>query len=203
MTSQDTAEIERIALSHGQARWVLATLGLGDDERRSDAYLKSLRKDGLPFADDEVGMGAGNNAIYRYEHLMELAVALALRTQAILPRHIVHVLAQHRALLRKHYRRAWLERDKGLGAGVDLLLSNGERLFRAGGTYLDLQLIYDERGHLGVMSPKLLAPAEAMKRFGTHYSLMRPRLPLPVSQFAEDIVRLARGVPEMKRGRQG
>src|SRR5271169_1805329 len=114
---QDLLCIDRLALSHGQARWVLSSLGLhaGEDEQTFDAYIKSLRRDGVPFARDELGVGAGHNLAYRYPHLMELTVALALRTQGVLSRHIVGLLAEYRSILRSHYRRAWLERDKGLG----------------------------------------------------------------------------------------
>ena len=81
----DAFQIDRLALSHGQARWVLRTLGLhaGEDEHTFDAYIKSLRRDRVPFAQGELGVGAGHNITYRYPHLMELAVALALRTQGI------------------------------------------------------------------------------------------------------------------------
>ena len=42
----------------------------------------------MPFAGAELGVGAGHNLKYEYPQLMELAVALALRTQGILSRHI-------------------------------------------------------------------------------------------------------------------
>jgi hypothetical protein len=102
---QDVLRIDRLALSHGQVRWVLSSLGLhaGEDEATFDAYIKSLRRDGVPFARGELGVGAGYGLLYRYPHLMELAVALALRTQGILSRHIVALLAQHRGVLRPLY----------------------------------------------------------------------------------------------------
>ena len=40
---------------------------------------------GVPFYLHELGRGAGVNVIYKFYHVMELAVALALRTQGILP----------------------------------------------------------------------------------------------------------------------
>ena len=106
------------ALSHGQALWILAHMGFrtGDTPTAFNAYVMGLRRAGLPFSSDEPRLGAGHNVIYRYEHLMELTVALALRAQAILPRDIVNLLALHRGRLRQIYRRAWTERDSGLGA---------------------------------------------------------------------------------------
>jgi hypothetical protein len=194
---RDASHIDRLALSHGQARWVLTHLGLhaGEDEPTFDSYIKSLRRDGVPFAPDELGVGAGHNLTYRYSHLMELAVALALRTQGVLSRHIVGLLAQYRSTLRSHYRQAWLERDTGLGKPRKVEIDgNTERRFS--GAYLDLSLTYTSYGVLQVIEPRLLDYYMA-----GHQSLY-PRPPLPISQFAEDVVRLAEDAPEIKRGRR-
>jgi hypothetical protein len=199
----DVRRIDRLTLSHGQARWVLSELGLhaGEDEPTFDAYLKSLRRDGVPFAPDELGVGAGHNLPYRYPHLMELAVALALRTQGILSRHIVGLLSQYRLILRSHYRRAWLERDSGLGAPRKVVIDgNTERRFS--GAYLDLAMSYTAYGVLQVTEPKLLDPVKALDYYMAHHRSLYPRPPLPISQFAEDIVRLAEIAPEIKRGRR-
>ena len=76
------------ALTHGQARWVLAVLyggtGRADMDLGLDPYLKYLRREGLPFAADELGVGRGNRILYHYRHLMELAVAFYLKSQALL-----------------------------------------------------------------------------------------------------------------------
>src|SRR5437899_2541782 len=125
--SHDASHIDRLALSHGQARWVLANLGLhaGEDEPTFNSYVKSLRRDGVPFAFEELGVGAGHNLTYRYPHLMELAVALALRTQGVLSRHIVGLLAEYRSILRSHYRQAWLERETALGKARKVVIDDG------------------------------------------------------------------------------
>ena len=199
----DPFRIDRLALSHGQARWVLGLLGLraGEDEPTFDAYIKSLRRDGVPFAQGELGVGAGHNITYRYPHLMELAVALALRTQGILSRHIVALLAQYRSILRSHYRRAWLERNSGLGASREVVIdSTTER--RITGTYLDLQLDYTSGGSLMMIEPKLVGPVDAFDEYMALHQRTYPRPPLPISQIAEDIVRLAEAPPEIKRGRR-
>ena len=88
---------------------------LADSERTFDAYLKYLRREGLPFAPEEMGVGRGNLLRYRYVHLMEMAVALYLRSQAILPTDVVRVLAGLRAELRPIYERAYIEGRCGLG----------------------------------------------------------------------------------------
>jgi hypothetical protein len=200
---QDAARIDLLVLSHGQARWVLSYLGLhaGEDEQIFDGYLKSLRRDGVPFARDELGVGAGHNLTYRYPHLMELAVALALRTQGILSRHIVGLLAHHRSILRSHFSRAWLERDRGLGTPRKVVIDgNTER--RISGVYLDLQLDYTSQGVLHMIEPGLLNPVDAFDEYMAFHRSVYPRPPLPISQIAEDIVRLAQGAPEIKRGRR-
>jgi hypothetical protein len=199
----DLIRIERIALSHGQARWVLDYLGLhgGGDAQTFDNYIKSIRRDGVPFAQDELGAGAGHNVEYRYPHLMELAVALALRTQGILSRDIVGLLAFHRTLLRSHYRRAWLERESGLGISKQVVINN-TTVRRILGTYLTLELMYNSRGSLQMIEPKLIDPVEAFDHYMGFHRQVYPRPPLPISQIAEDIVRLAEYAPEVKRGRQ-
>jgi hypothetical protein len=131
---------------------------------------------------------------------MELAVALALRTQGILSRDIVGLLAFHRTLLRAHYRKAWLERDSGLGAPMKVVIDGtAERQMR--GNYLDLQLRYDSRGPLTMREPQLIGPVDAFDHYMGFHQQVYPRPPLPISQFAEDIVRLAGDAPEVKRGR--
>ena len=201
--NRDASHIDRLALSHGQARWVLIHLGLhaGEDEPTFDSYIKSLRRDGVPFAPDELGVGAGHNLVYRYSHLMELAVALALRTQGVLSRHIVGLLGQYRWVLRSHYRQAWLERDTGVGAPRAVLIDDGtERRFS--GAYLDLSLTYNSYGALSVVEPRLLDPVRALDYYMAHHQSLYPRPPLPISQFAQNIVGLAEGAPQIKRGRR-
>jgi hypothetical protein len=200
---QDAASIDLLALSHGQARWVLTHLGLhaGEDEPTFDSYIKSLRRDGVPFAPDELGVGAGHNLKYRYPHLMELAVALALRTQGILARDIVGLLAAHRTLLRSHYRRAWFERNAGLGAPREVVINDFTKR-RIAGVYLNLQLSYTARGILMMIEPKLINPIDAFDHYMGLHRQVYPRPPLPISQIADDIVGLAEGAPEIKRGRR-
>ena len=199
----DVLRIDRIGLTHGQARRVLSDLGLhaGDDELTFDSYIKSLRRDGVPFAPDELGVGTGHNLKYRYPHLMELAVALALRTQGILSRHIVGLLAHHRSAFRPLYRRAWLERESGLGAPRGVRI-DGSAPSQISGTYLDLALMYSSSGALVIAEPRLLDPRQALAYFMAHHQSVYPRPPLPVSQYAQDIVHLAENAPEIKRGRR-
>jgi hypothetical protein len=166
-----------------------------------DAWLKHLRREGLPFAPEELGRGPGVNVTYRYAHIMELAVAVAPRAQAVLPGDLVRLLIGHRAELWPLYRRAYLERDTGLGAPAELHLVGGRELLTARGTYLEFLLTWDHPGHLWFMPPDLLGPTDATRRFARKNQLTYTRPPLPLSDIATDVVRLAGASPEIRRGR--
>jgi hypothetical protein len=156
----------------------------------------------VPFYPDELGRGAGINVVYRYHHVMELAVALALRTQGILPGDVLGVLARDRQQLRPLYYQAYLEYDRGLGATVTMRFDGDDKEAWAGGTFLDLGLAYSVIGVLSVgATPELLGPRDAIRRFVNPGSMMYLRPPLPLSQIAVDVVRLASGAPEIRRGR--
>lgn len=198
-----TIDWQKLPLSHGQAVWVLSNMGFrtGDSKGAFNSYIKHLRRAGLPFAKDEVGVGAGRNVTYRFEHLMELAVALALRAQAILPRDVVEILAANRTKLRPIYRKAYAEKDSGLGAPCEVNVT-GKQPFNMTGIYLDLALTYAETGFLLQGPLKALGPADAVERFGTAHMFQHVRGFLNLSDLAVDIVRLAAGAPEIRRGRQ-
>ena len=214
--SDEILTLTQIALSHGQARWVLRHFNMSASETDAsfDALLKSLRRDGIPFASEETGRGAGHNLAYRFEHLMELALALAFRTQGILARDFVKLIAQNRLTLRVFFRRAYLERDKGLGearrlyitanrpAEGDPMAQSHHFLSNISGTYLDLAFITLPGGGSGPLKLNLLGPQEAVLAFMSNYQNFYPRPPLPLSDIASDVVRLALGpIPEFRRGR--
>ena len=209
MHSDPDIMFEQFTLSHGQVRWVLTHLGLraGDSEAQFDAWLKYVRRMGMPFYMHELGRGAGVNVIYKFYHVMELAVALALRTQGILPLDLLSLLERQREVLRPLYHQAYIEHDRGLGATITLQFGSGAdqpaaEPMRVQGTFLDLQLDYLEGGTLTRLAPpRLLGPREALGRFTYRHSLHYPRPPLPLSRIACDIVRLAEDAPELRRGR--
>lgn len=198
----DAPTLDAIALSHGQARWLLAEcLDLSDSsDSKFDAYLKHLRRNGVPFAPDETPGGPGVNIVYRYHHLMEMVLALVLHRQAILKRDIVGLLADMRDELRPLLRRAWLERESGLGAAIPVKLG-ADKPFPASGVWLDLGLSYTTGGALTSTGPKLLGPAKNIRLTVTHRWLQHFRPPIPISDYAKDVVRLAPEAPEFRRGR--
>ena len=203
MNQRGTNVLDRISLSHGQVRWLLRHLfDLGEDtDATFDSYLKFLRRHGVPFAKDETPGSPGINVVYNYEHIMELAVALALRRQAILKKDTVIPLVQLRDELRLLYRRAWLERDRGLGTRVTVKVA-GAKQISVSGLWLDLGPRYSEGQVLSITGPKLLGPADAIREFCTVNRQRYFRDPIRISDFAATIVELAAAAPEYRRGRR-
>jgi hypothetical protein len=194
--------VPSFALMHGQARWVLRQVfSFGDTERTFDAYLKYLRREGLPFAAEEMGVGRGYLLRYRYVHLMELAVALYLRSQAILPTDVVRVLAGLRADLRPIYEQAYSEGRTGLGRPVKVAVEAVE-LVTMRGVSLDLRLAYLASGALiAAGQPQPLGPAGLIHAMATQNRRHSFRDPIPLTDLAEEIVRLAPHAPKIRRGR--
>ena len=132
---------------------------------------------------------------------MEMVLALALHRQAILKSDVVRFLVNMREELRPLFRRAWLERASGLGADVTVKVGTGNN-FRASGLWLDLGLRYIPGGPLTTSGPKLLGPEEAIKFVCTLHRQQYYRDPIRISDYADDLVRLAPEAPEVRRGRQ-
>ncbi len=192
------------SLTHGQAAWVLwhafSYQGSGPNQT-FDAYLKYLRRNGVPFDAAELGRGAGHNVAYGYEHLMEVAFALALKAQGILKTDVVKLLAELRPELRPLYIDAWRERETGRGKPVEVRVE-GTPPFQASGLWLDLNLLsYTEGESPTVGTPRLLSPSEALLSFATHNRQRALRNPVQISDLAIEIVRLVPHAPEIRRGR--
>lgn len=96
------ASIPRLALTHGQVAWALCA-GQSPDQVTIDR-LRYLRQLGVPFGADEVGVGRGNRQTYRFEHLIECAVALWAMRRGAKPRTAAEYLTAERQHLRKLFR---------------------------------------------------------------------------------------------------
>ena len=229
---KDSDVIDSISLTHGQARWAMQNFNMlsGESESKFDAFIKSLRRDGVPFADDEMGVGAGFNLKYRYENLMELALALTLRTQGIVARDMVKLIANHRVKLRSFFRKAYIDRNhkgaeleglyvgpaanpKNFGKKLSDFLSDENmvgkipfnptqfvHLTNISGWHLDLSLVYLPGGTLTTFNFDLVTASKAVSVYIRGHSNLYPRPPIPLTDIAVDIVRLAQGAPEIKRG---
>lgn len=203
MSQRTASDIDRIALSHGQVRWVLRhLLQLGEESDASlDACLKLLRRNGVPFAKHETPGGPGVNVEYGFEHVMELAVALSLHRQAILKMDTIVLLAQLRHELTPLYRRAWLERDRGLGRRVSIKIEDAKPLM-ASGLWLDLGLQYSVGKVLTTLGPRLLGPTAAVRELVTVNRQRHFRDPIKISDLAVAVVELSTSAPEFRRGRK-
>ncbi len=203
MNQRGTNVLDRISLSHGQVRWLLRhVFDLGEDSDATfDAYLKFLRRHGVPFAKGETPGSPGVNVVYNYEHIMELAVALAIRRQAVLKKDTVILLVQLRDELRPLYSRAWLERDRVLGNRVTVEVA-GAKLLTVSGLWLDFGLRYSEGQVPSISGPKLLGPAAAIREFCTVNRQRYFRDPIRISDLAAAVVELAAAAPEFRRGRR-
>ncbi len=196
-------EIDNIALGHGQVRYVLRhVLQLSEEgDAALDATLKLLRRNGIPFARHEMPGGPGINVVYRFEHIMELAVALFLHRQAILKQDTITLLEQLRDELTPLYRRAWLERDHGLGSRVSIKVGD-EKTFKASGIWLDLGLRYFPGQVLTTTGPKALGPAGAVRELIRVNRQRYFRDPIKISDLAAEVVELSKNAPEVRRGRR-
>jgi hypothetical protein len=186
------AAIPTICLKHGEACRVLLQLGFraSGAEKSLHEYLKSLRKFGIPFSRKELAHRTGRLVFYRYDNMMEIAVALSLRTHRILPWNLVALLSRHRNVLRSIYRRAYLDRQSGAGAPVVVKIT-GRPPIRAHGLFLDLRIGYVNERLVNKGRPRALAPAEAVRSFLRHGVTIQVRPPLAISRLAEAIVRLS------------
>ena len=91
-------------------------------ETALNSMVKKLRLHKVPFAPDEVGTYQWEEIVYRYEHLIELAVALKMLADGMAFRHVVSLLTKYRKVLRKFYREALLESRSERGS--DRLIQN-------------------------------------------------------------------------------
>jgi hypothetical protein len=107
-----TNSIPRLDLSHGQALWALSE-GRPPSQMMVDE-VRYLRLLGVPFDDDEQGKGRGNRVRYRFDHLIELGVALFSLRRGMKPKEVSEPLIKERKRLRGLYRQAFQEQPEGL-----------------------------------------------------------------------------------------
>ena len=94
--------IPRLALTHGQVAWALCA-GQPPDKVTLDR-LRYLRQLNVPFAQDEAGGGRGNRLTYRFDHLIECAIAVWSLRRGTKPRAAAEFLIAERTGLRKFFR---------------------------------------------------------------------------------------------------
>ena len=189
-----------IALSHGSLVWVLNELGFSGGTSRAtfNSYIKSLRKLGIPFFTSELGLRPNQPAVYSYEHTMELSVALSMRFYFAIPDLVLQELKRWRPRLYPLYRSALAHRDSGRGAEVPV--KAGAAAFTMCGIFLDPLLMFAGGRLIRFGPPTALSPAEALRRFATLPIADRTSLPIPLTDLAIEVVRLAAAAPVIRRG---
>jgi hypothetical protein len=190
-----------IAVTHGQALWVLSELGFqeGAAEGTFREYIKSLRKAGIPFATGEIGLKRRGLAIYSYDHLMELALALSLRVYHVVPDALLARIVRHREVLRRQYRYAYAHRGSGRGAPAEFRVK-GHRPIETRGIFLDLHISFFGGKLVSFEPPTSLSAPEALAIFVARDVGSRSLLPINVSLLAEGVVRAALHAPLIRCG---
>jgi hypothetical protein len=74
--------------------------------------LRYLRQLGIPFEKSELGGGRGNPIRYRYDHLIEVGVAMFALQHGMRPRKVAEFLTKNRKDLRRMYRKAFLDQPE-------------------------------------------------------------------------------------------
>lgn len=168
-----------LAMRHSAAVTVLAKMGFQGEvaDETFRGYIKGLRRLGIPFS-----LGATRRpgvwlALYGYEHLMELAVALSLRAYNILPDSLVEHLIERRDALTPLYVQAWRQCARNPQPHAIFRGRGGVAQVPAG-PYLDLQIVQHGRGFGMSGSPRLISTAEALELYGS--SVATAFLPGPV-----------------------
>jgi hypothetical protein len=197
-------KLPKIELRHGQALWVLSHLGFQGSVSKSTfyEYIKSLRKLGTPFERGKIGFGRRGLANYSYCHLMELALALTLRVYNIVPDTVLTEIVRYRRTLYRCYQCAYLQRQSGLGAPVDLEMA-GHVPLTVRGVFLDLKIDFSGGTLTGFGPPKLLSPCDAISIFIEREIAARALLPINVSLLSEQLVSMALQAPPVQRGSRG
>jgi hypothetical protein len=195
------SSLPKIGLHHGRALWVLTQLGLrgAASESTFHEYIKSLRKIGTPFEHGEIGYARRGLANYTYCHLMELVLALTLRVYHVVPDSVLTEIIGNRKSLYRHYRRAYIQRNSGMGAPI-IVETNGRAPIEMRGVFLDLQINFSGGRLVSFGPPKSLSPFEAIERFSERDLAARAFLPINLSLLSERVVTLALNAPMIRRG---
>jgi hypothetical protein len=192
-----------IELTRGSAVWVLSKLGFQGNVTESTflEYIKSLRKLGIPFAPGEIGLGRTGLANYTYYHLMELALALTLRSYHVVPDPVLHGIIRYRKSLYTHYRNAYVHRCDEIGAPI-VISTSGHPTVKVRGIFLDLQINHSGGSLVNFGPPIPLSPFDALTTYANAKLAARALLPINLTFLAENVVMHSLGAPQIRRGRQ-
>lgn len=198
-------------LSHGQAAWVIAH-GQPPPRRMLD-QLRYLRLLGVPFAEGDRQPGRGNRIFYKYEEVVEMAVAIFAIRCRMRPKEVAVLLNENRKIFHELFKKALEEQPvraveaawtKSQGREIPLLgneinLPLYDRFSGASETYETfLTRSGAEQGNEKSDTSLGLAPAVgwAVKEPGGENQIL-----VPLTRIVIEIAALARDVPDIRPGR--
>jgi len=191
--------VPSLNLTHGQVLWTLSR-GTSSEQRLVD-QARYLRLLGVPFRKSELGRGRGNRVCYRYEHLIELGVAVWALERGLKPQEVAEFLIEKRKFLRPLYAKAFADQSekaikaewvKSRGRIVPLL---GDEIF------LRLHDRYSEApGRIEVLEQPEIKSLSDFFMLAERYPGEKTRTLLPLTRLALELVAWAREAPEVKPG---
>ena len=198
-------------LSHGQAAWVIAH-GRNPPRRVLD-QLRYLRQLGVPFTEAERQPGRGNRVFYRYEEVVEMAVAIFAIRHGMRPGEAADFLTQNREDCRKLFRGA-LEQLPAAALDASWIKSQGREIpIMANELFLRLHDRYSERpgAYETIMvgegagadseQSDSVTGIETLLGLAERYPGGESRILVPLTRIALEVAGLAREVPEIRPGR--
>jgi hypothetical protein len=189
-----------ITLRHAQVMWLLAELGFGAGVSAATfyAYVKSLRKLGIPFPQGSIRAKGRTLAVYSYYHVMELAITLSLRVYHVVPDSVLNGIIHHRRRLHRLYHTAYTYRRSGKGSPI-VLKTNDDRLIELRGLFLDLGVRFSGGQLIGFGPPRLVSPTEALTLFAQRLLFAENFFPVSASILSERVVSLALYAPARRK----
>jgi hypothetical protein len=191
--------IPNLNLTHGQVLWTLSR-GVTPDPILID-QLRYLRRLGVPFSRSELGSGKGNRVWYRYEHLIEVGVAVFALQRGMKPREVPQFLVQQRKYLRTLYRKALSDQPEA-GLRAEWVKSRG-RLVPLLGDEIFLRL-HDRHseapGKIEMLEPSEIKDLSEFFMLGEKYPGEKTRTLLPLTRLVLELVAWADEAPEIRPG---
>jgi hypothetical protein len=190
-----TTEIPKLNLSHGQVLWALSHgMPASRDTVDQVRYLRLLE---VPFGTDDLRVGSGNRISYRFEHLVELGLALFGLRRGLKPKDIAGMLVKNRAQLRQLYRQAFQEQPEA-ALKAEWVKSRG-RIVPLLGDEIFLRL-HDRHsqapGKFEVVGPDQAVPLGLAEL----YPGERTRTLVPLTRLVLELVAWAMEAPQTKPG---
>jgi hypothetical protein len=191
--------IRLLSLTHGQVLWALAR-GRPPEPTMVD-QLRYLRQLGVPFRKSELGSGRGNRVRYRYEHLIELGVALFGLQRGMKPQELAKVLTERRKYLRTIYEKAFSDQPEA-AIEADWVKSRG-RIVPLLGDEIFLRLHdrhSDAPGKIEMLEQNEIKDLSEVFLLGEKYPGEKARTLLPLTRLVLELVAWAKEAPEIKPG---